>query len=315
MNSQGKDLGHPTGDTDDPRCNPSSSSVHIDEESVRTDQIAEQHWLSSQQDTMSSCDSSEYRSDEENEPPAPSKTPSTSGEGGGTIGKVVPRDYLPTDTAITSTHVAAAFPEDYNKASESQRSSWLAIMNKERQDCRSWAALKIEQIFVEEARVQNLDVHTMADIKLKWKKDGSDEMANKMFAILYGTFDARPNWARVLEEEYMTDYAKFTYSKEANTVGCFESLISHKKSAMVVNVNNATRDTHNRRINISRRKDMITDKNRFQKRMKGVFDARYVVGECKDSKKASPRGSVRNKVSRNKKVSFRPRVSFVTASF
>ena len=57
----------------------------------------------------------------------------------------------------------------------------------------------------------------------------------------------------------MTDYAKFTYSKEANTVGCFESLISHKKSAMVVNVNNATRDTHNRRINISRRTSYLVD--------------------------------------------------------
>ena len=52
---------------------------------------------------------------------------------------------------------------------------------------------------MEEARVQGLDIHTMANIKLKWKKDGSDEVANKMFTILYGMFNARPNWARVMD--------------------------------------------------------------------------------------------------------------------
>ena len=39
----------------------------------------------------------------------------------------------------------------------------------------TWTALKFEQIFVEKARIQGLDIHTIANIKLKWKKDGSDE--------------------------------------------------------------------------------------------------------------------------------------------
>lgn len=193
--------------------------------------------------------------------------------------KVVPRDYLPTDSAITNTHVAAAFADEYHKATESQKASWLNAMKKERQDCRSWAAMKVEQMFVEEARNQGLSVSTLEEIKGHWMKDGSDKMAGKMFQILYGTFDSRPNWARKLEQEYMTTYKNYVYSKEATTVGCFESLISHRKSAMVVTVNNATKSTHNRRINISRKKDMINENNRFKKRKKGIFQPYFVRGE------------------------------------
>ena len=218
---------------------------------------------------------SEEFSDEDDQSVASSRPARPSG--GRIASKVVPRDYLPTDSAILATHVASAYPDDYNKASEEQRQSWLNAMNKDRQDCRSWAAMKIEQMFVTEAREQGLDVHTVEQIKALWQKDGSDEMATKMFAIMYGQFDTRTSWGRDLETEYMRDYANIVYSKEARSIGCFQSLITHKKCSMVVAINNATKTTHKRRINISRPKAMITDENRFKKRNKGVFDSRYVV--------------------------------------
>lgn len=261
-----------------------SASSDIGCDSANSNQIATQHWIRYPEDTdlctMSSGSDSEDNDDDKSVTQA---APQGSVNVVGTATKIVPRDYLPANSGITSTHVAAAFPNEYHKASEKQRESWLATMNKERQDCRSWAALKVEQIFVEEAHAQGLRVDTLSDIKLQWMKDGSDEMACKMFMVLYGTFDARPNWARVLESEYMSDYANIAYNKDASTVGCFESLISHKKSAMVVTINNATKATHNRRINISRPKEMITDDNRFNKRKKGVFDTRFVIGNNESS--------------------------------
>ena len=216
--------------------------------------------------------------------------------------RVVPRDYLPQDSCITDTHVASAYPDEYHKASEDQRNSWLNAMIQERASCRSWAKIKIEDIFISEAHVQGLPVDSLGDLKRVWRKDGSDATAEKMFQVLYGVFDRDPAWSKRLETEYMEDFASVEYSKEGSTVGCFEALITHKKSALVVSVNNATKKSHGRRINISRPKSMINDDNKFDKREKGTFMNRFATTakgsssstnseEClKPSKKMEVRG-------------------------
>ena len=89
----------------------------------------------------------------------------------------------------------------------------------ERSNCRSWAAIEIGDRFVTEARQQGgLDVSTLRDLKQVWASDGSQQMILRMFQVLYGQFDATPNWARQLEAEYM-QFSNIKYKKEPGMIG------------------------------------------------------------------------------------------------
>ena len=126
---------------------------------------------------------------------------------------------------------------------------------------------KIQQIQFEEAINQGLEVHQWDDIGKLFQQDGSEEMCEKIFQCMYGWFKkqdayARATkqfnqlWARLIEAKFMEDYGLRYQSEEIVHTGKkrkpngIESLISREYNELNKLINNRTKVTHRKKINI-----------------------------------------------------------------
>ena len=118
------------------------------------------------------------------------------------------------------------------------------------------------------------------EITASFKEDGSAANLKKIWEVAFGTFDRKKGWAKELADIFMKKHGweyDLSNAPARRRTYCIEQQVAKTKSEMIKNMNAAVMKTHKNTIGISRDKKDITDKTKFEKRTKAIFQPRFIV--------------------------------------
>ena len=190
---------------------------------------------------------------------------------------------LLTDKSHDPNHVRCLEGMSAVDATHEQLAKLGQDLDNERAICRKWAGEAIAKLMIQTAKELGLKnkrerpVCVFSDIGESWAADKSRVNQVKLFEIMFGMFDKHRDWSLRLEREFMYAHnVGYSEVPSPRKKGCYERIISYMKTGKVKNINQAALKTHGLQIRISRFNKDITDKNRFDKRIKGEFVAASV---------------------------------------
>ena len=152
---------------------------------------------------------------------------------------------------------------------------------------KSWARTQIQHMMCKEASVQGLTcspnnkkVKNYKELTTSFKQAESAAHLQKIWEVVYGTFDRNKGWAKDLADKFMREFG-WTYTFEnkppKKRVYCVERQISLIKNELTKGLNLAVKSTHGRTVRISRKKEEITEATKFKKRKKSVFQVHFIA--------------------------------------
>ena len=177
----------------------------------------------------------------------------------------IPRYYI-THNPLSEAHIRGVLG---NEATDEDVLEEMAVMKVLKRNLKEFARDRIQQLQFEEAKLrQGLDIQQWDDIGTFFQKDGSDEMCEKMFHIMYGYFKkvdgfARMTksydnlWARQIEIEFLKK-EELEYNSENVVVpgrkrkpNGIEEMIMRELNEQNKLIQNRTKVTHRKRVNIT----------------------------------------------------------------
>ncbi len=199
----------------------------------------------------------------------------------------VPKNFITIET-VTREHIKnivskmGKVTDDFNLSVAEQK--MYSIKKQVRAICKmqldSWIQMKCKELKLcfpgDNRRVKN-----MRDLKLLFKNDGSDENCVMMWNIFIGQFELKkPCPFKTFEQDYL-EHCKWKYSNlesdQSLLSGFIEKIIKQQKREKIKILNNAGRKTHGKTITTRRPSCMITEENKYDKRVKGVCNLEYMV--------------------------------------
>lgn len=204
----------------------------------------------------------------------------------------IPKDFVPVGR-ITTKHIEKMVAKMGKTVNEHNLAVTQSKIIKFKEEIRASAKLQMEKWIFDQCSKLDLRVgneqrkaRTIKDLEELFASQVSKKIYSQIWMVLIGQFEiGTSNPFRDFENVYMEE-RKWRYSHTESDKkmksGFVEQLILRQKREKLKLVNAVGKKTHGYSLRISRDSNMITEKNKYKKRKKGVFE-NYMIR--KDPKK------------------------------
>ena len=201
--------------------------------------------------------------------------------------KEIPFDYFPINEQVTNIHASAELGRLGIPSTTETLKDMMETIDTNRRIVKCWAKMEIQAMMHKEAVAQKLTfgrknriVKSYKEITAAFKEDESLDGLKKIWEVTFGYFDKNPGWQKILADNFMTGHG-WVYRMEKLPAKkrkyCVEQQIALTKVELVRAMNKAALKTHGKTVGISRNNMEITEKTKFKKRKKAVFQEQYIA--------------------------------------
>ena len=201
--------------------------------------------------------------------------------------KEIPFDYFPINEQVTNIHASAELGRLGIPSTTETMNDMMVTIDTNRRIVKCWAKMEIKAMMHKEAVAQKLThgpkkrlVKSYKEITAAFKEDPSIAGLKKIWEVTFGFFDKNPGWQKILADDFMTGHG-WVYRSDnlpaKKRKYCVEQQIALIKVEMVRAMNKAAIKAHGKSVGISRNKEEITEKTKFEKRKKAVFQVQYIA--------------------------------------
>ena len=154
---------------------------------------------------------------------------------------------------------------------------WVTKLQKEKAHLNTWSGEEIQKRMVCDAKRVGLThgngcpIEKFNDIGKSWTQDGSLANQDKLWEVLFGSYDNDKDWSEVLEKSYMSKF-QLVYDVPASSrnKGCIQQIIASNKAQRVKLVNKCAKRTHKMVMRLSKTKEEISSGRKLKRRKPGV---------------------------------------------
>ena len=201
--------------------------------------------------------------------------------------KEIPVCYFPIDAKVTDEDASAELGRLNMHRTPESINEMRTRIEKARDMVKSWARKQIQHMMCKEATLQALScgpnnnrVKNYSDLISSFQQAESAAILQKIWQVVYGTFDRNKGWAKDLADRFMSEFGwKYTFKNKPpkKRVYCVERQISLIKNELTKGLNFAVKSTHGKTLRISRKKEEITKATKFKKRKKAMFQPHFIT--------------------------------------